>query len=204
MIMIYCRKCGSELRENWKFCPSCGSENMFSYSDMFSDLDVYLDSIQKKLFSNLNARSFESDFEFLNLKNDFKTQKKGFTMSLNMENGKPVVTIKTFGDVKPEEINKELGKMGIKSGRISGKSVSDKKSEEPKTQINRLPNKVVVKLELPGVLAKDITIELFSESIEVKALAEDKIFYKIIQIDRGWKLISKEFKNKTLELVFEP
>ena len=56
--------------------------------------------------------------------------------------------------------------------------------KEPETNIRRLSNKVVYEIKLPGVKSvKDVSIIQLENSIEIKALADKKVFYKIIPIN---------------------
>lgn len=76
-------------------------------------------------------------------------------------------------------------------------------TEEPKTNITQLPGKVLVEIELPGVKNEDdIEIKELDESTEVKALAKDKVFFKIITLPDGLSLAAEEFNNGKLKLSF--
>ena len=56
--------------------------------------------------------------------------------------------------------------------------------EEPLTSIKRLSDKVIYEIEIPGVKSiEDISITKLENSIEIKALAKDRLYFKLIPIN---------------------
>lgn len=76
-------------------------------------------------------------------------------------------------------------------------------TEEPKAKITQMPGKVLVELELPGVKNEgDIEVSEMPESVEVKAKAKDKVYFKIITLPPELKIAASVFKNERLRLEF--
>jgi HSP20 family molecular chaperone IbpA len=77
------------------------------------------------------------------------------------------------------------------------------KTEEPKTSVARSASKVVVSIHLPGVESeKDIEVSELENSVEVKALARDKAYFKILTKPRQFRLSSKSFEKGILHMEF--
>jgi HSP20 family molecular chaperone IbpA len=181
-----CSYCGYDVEDEWKFCPRCGSRlKKGMFSDIFSRVEREMKEMDKL---------FERNLEFRDLSPWFKQIPKGrgFSIKITQTSGeKPKVSIRTFGDMKIKDVEKEIGKLGLKElkhkeGTKLGKGIKEivrkpKVTEEPKTEIRRVGDKIVVEMDLPGVGSeKDIEIKTLENSIEVKALAGDKAYFKIL------------------------
>lgn len=63
--------------------------------------------------------------------------------------------------------------------------------EEPMTRVRRFTNKIVYEIELPGVNdEKKVFINRLQNSIEIKAFAKDKAYFKLIPVSfpiKSWK-----------------
>ncbi|MCK4497513.1 MAG: zinc-ribbon domain-containing protein [Candidatus Aenigmarchaeota archaeon] len=76
-------------------------------------------------------------------------------------------------------------------------------TEEPKTNIRRLDSKVVVDIEIPGVKSQEnVDVRELENSVEVKALAGDKAYFKILTKPSQFRLTSKSFERGKLHLEF--
>jgi HSP20 family molecular chaperone IbpA len=76
-------------------------------------------------------------------------------------------------------------------------------TEEPKMQVRRTDSKVVVELDMPGVESMGmIDIRELESSIEVKAAAEKKAYFKILTKPAQYRLAGKRFENGRLFLEF--
>ncbi len=201
---MFCPKCGKKIKDDWKFCSKCRTK---------------LES--RRIFTPFKGMfdGFFSEFEdFDDLSKDFKVfdvtpwfenlSRSGFSISISQSGDKePKVDIKTFGNVDKNEVEK---KFGIKPKKMAGeikpmikRKPLPKVTEEPKTQIKRLQNKIVVEMILPGVESeKDIELNELSESVEIKAFEKDKAYFKILKIPRGFRVINKEMKENKLILEF--
>jgi HSP20 family molecular chaperone IbpA len=212
-----CRNCGSEVNEKWDFCPRCGSRLRGGlFTDVFSRMEHELKEMD---------RMFERDFEVFDLSPFFRKPIKGRGFSIKITKGsgeKPKVSVKTFGDVDRKEIEEEAKKMGFRDrlGLLKSKireteryekpevkeseelSISGAKTtEEPKTQVKRMGDKIVVEVELPEVRnQKDIEVKSLENSIEIKAKSGDKAYFKILTKPPQTSVISKSFRNGILYL----
>lgn len=64
------------------------------------------------------------------------------------------------------------------------KKISELPKKEPSTNIRRLANKIIYELNIPGVKSiKDISITKLENSIEIKALAGNKAYAKLIPLN---------------------
>ncbi len=235
MVEMYCHKCGKKVDENWDFCPSCGApvirpvkfrspSSMFPADSLFSSFNKQFKEMR---LMESDLKGMEKDFEVFNLKNssDPRIKRNGFSVSIRSgTDRKPQVNIKTFGDVDKKKLQEELSKrFGIKlqdmpkeAGAIKPEPPEEKIqeskvkempkiTEEPKTDIKRLPDKIVIETKLPDVESEDdIIVHTLPESIELKAIGKKKMYFRIMQIPKGWQLISKTFKDSKLKLEFMP
>jgi len=235
MVEMYCHKCGKKVDENWDFCPSCGapvirpvkferSSSMFPADSLFSS---FRKQFKEMRLMESDLKGMEKDFEVFNLKNgtEPRIKRNGFSVSIRSGTGrKPQINIKTFGDVDKKKLQEELSKrFGIKLESLTPSSEevkpepSEEKmqeskvkempkiTEEPKTDIKRLPDKIVIETKLPDVESEDdIIVHMLPESIELKAIGKKKMYFRIMQIPKGWQLISKTFKDSKLKLEFVP
>lgn len=249
-----CPKCGAEVDGEWRFCPNCGYDlsgsggpggrgglgseegeeredfgfggEMFpSFGRIFVDMDKELERMRKMM-----ERS-NSDFEAYDLRPMFGQPKtSGFSVRISSTPGKePEVSVKTFGDVRKEDLEKEMEqKFGIKrragmrgtlpevvaqpreglpakvAARKAEKAVERKApkiTEEPKAKIEKCGNKVTVEMELPDVTSeKDIEVNELTNSIEVKAFAKDKAYFKILSVPANFSITGRQFSKGKLRL----
>lgn len=220
----FCPSCGSSIIKPIKFKRPSSDIPM---DNLFGSFKKQFDEISK--FMEHDIHSLEKDFEAFNLhpEKDPKIRRNGFSVSIRSGTGqKPKVDIKTFGDIDKkkleEEIRKNLGLEGVsipeevtEPEKISvipkhpKEQLPKKKipsiTEEPKTDIKRLPDKIVIDIELPDVESEeDIMVHVLPSSIELKAIGKKKMYFRIMQIPKGWTLISKKFKDGVLRIEFRP
>ena len=196
-----CPNCGEKIKENWRFCPHCGEEikvsgvrplSVFSrpFKNIFTDIEEEFERIDKM---------FESDFRFPSFKmRPVKTG--GISITIHSGTGmEPKVEVKTFGDYKKfePELKRKLGVSSIEE--VEEKRKIPKVVEEPETKIKKIGNKQIISIKLPGVKGEDIEIRKLEQSIEVKAFAGDKAYFKLIPIPAGAS-VNKEFKNGVLKI----
>ena len=76
-----------------------------------------------------------------------------------------------------------------------------KTTEEPKTCVRRLGDNIVVEVKLPDVKDEgDIEVKSLENSIEVKAMAGDKAYFKILTKPPQTGILRKSFKKGILYL----
>ena len=214
-----CGNCGSDLDKRWEFCPACGfrTEKVRSFDDIFS-------RIKKELFnSRKQFNDFEKNVEAVDISPFFKRPNGGgFSIKIyRSDHEPPRVQVKAFGGVDQESIRKavytQLGMKGtgVQELRKRAKEIQKeekrenisserlKYTEEPKTSVKRLGDKVAVKIELPGVKSLgEIRINELENSVEVKAVVGDKAFFKILTKPPQFRLTEKTLSNSILNLEF--
>ncbi|MCX8178598.1 MAG: zinc ribbon domain-containing protein [Candidatus Aenigmarchaeota archaeon] len=75
---------------------------------------------------------------------------------------------------------------------------------EPESHETAMNDKYIVVVKLPGVKdKKDISVNVYSKSVEIRAIAGNKGYFKIINIPPNFNYSSKRFENEELKLLFE-
>ncbi|MCX8178572.1 MAG: zinc ribbon domain-containing protein [Candidatus Aenigmarchaeota archaeon] len=180
-----CKFCGYVLKNDWSFCPSCGRP--------VRDLDLF-----EKMFNDI-----ESEFERIDkeLKNRSKLNVRGGEIHITVQSGtgiEPRVEVRTSGDYKNLEPQIKR-KLGIGES-IKNTFKKPKKTEEPETKISKEQGMTKITINLPGIKSEDqIEVKQFEQSIEIKAFAKDKTYFKLIPI-RSNSIIDKKFKDGVLEI----
>lgn len=227
-----CARCGSNVDDKWVFCPKCGNElkrkrNIF---DIFSHFNREFEAMDKQI-KQMDKR-FERSFEAMDLSPFFRQAPKGrgFKIKITRQNNEqPKVSVETFGGVKKEDVEQQLKRQlgggqpiriritpvrpGQQTARPQPSPVQrpasqkelpiPKTTEEPKTEVRRVDSKVMVDMELPGVKSiEDIRINDMPESVEVRAVAGDKGFFKILTKPGQFRVSSKSFSKGKLHLEF--
>jgi HSP20 family molecular chaperone IbpA len=210
-----CPRCGHDAEKNWKYCPKCGmvlARNGF-FSGFFN-LDKMFDRMHRQM-DDVN-KMFDKNFEVFDLRPMFREGKpgrnvSGFTVKISRIGGKePKVSVRTFGDVDNKAVQKEVKELAQVSGAGSGTVKQPKRvfpspryTEEPKTSIRKLESKVVVEIEIPDVKSEeDIQIDELENSVEVKAVAGDKAYFKILTKPADHTVTGKKFEKGRLIIEF--
>lgn len=213
-----CARCGSGLEAEWRFCPRCGLEKGGNPVDAFGR-DLF-----SKMFKRLKMdKMFENDMQVIDLSPSFRgaepgkegmrPRSRGFTVHIKSGTGmKPKVNVTAFGNVNREElenqVRKELGsgRPEERSRRISlpfsGRH-APKVTEEPNADVKRIGDKFTVDVDMPGVKSpEDVEIRELVSSVEIKAVAGDKAYFKIITKPENLRLSGRAFRGDTLHLEF--
>lgn len=197
-----CRVCGHDMKEDWEYCPRCGSRSrtvMPNFNDIFSRVEKQMKDMDK---------DFEKNFEIMDLSPLFKDigrGGKGFSIKITRAGDeKPKVEVKKFGEEQPAAEKKESGLMErIRPFRPKEQPAprTPKTMEEPKTDVRKAGNRVIVDIHLPGVKSeKDILIRPLENSIEVKAFSGDKAYFKILTKPANSRVTRMPFSNGILRL----
>jgi HSP20 family molecular chaperone IbpA len=196
-----CRNCGNNVKDDWRFCPYCGE---YLKKDIFERFLPFkhFEEIEKEIDEELKRldKMFKISFDIPKAKIKPK-EFSGISITIKTETGKkPKIDVKTFGEYKKlePEIRKKL--MVYEGGEEKVKP--PKITEEPETEITKNKNKQIIKIKLPGVKSiNDIEIKKLEQSIEIKAFAGDKLYFKLLPIIGT--ITKKEFKDETLLLEIE-
>ena len=220
---MICKNCGFEAERGWKFCPNCGSRLS---KGAFPSIDSIFADIERELQETMNDM-LEKNFEAFDISPYFEggQGKRGFSIKIVNKDGdpKPEISIKTFGDVDAEGLKKYMEKIINSMLRASGQRVEIKKeqppikekrprqkmvippkvTEEPVANIRQMGQSVVVELDMPDVKsANDIEVRELESSVEVKARAGEKMYFKILTKPENRRLANYEFSGRTLFLEF--
>lgn len=171
----FCTNCGKRIKSEWKYCPYCGKRR--AHTEMtFESVSDALD----KEFERID-KMFDS----------FNFPKVG-GIHITIQSGPiPKVRIKTHDEDKKAEPKTERIKQEIKIPKVT---------EEPETEIQKTKDKQIIFIKLPDVKSEDdIEIKKLEQSVEVRAFAGDKAYFKLIPISHRSD-INKKFKDGMLIL----
>ena len=212
----HCSECNSKVETDWEFCPVCGTglKSKDPFSDIFESFGKEITEMSKLLEKQIEGMDITPMFR----KSKPSSQSGGFTISIvSSGNREPEVSIQTFGNVDERKIKKQVSQMVsgdremdiLEEEPITRKSESAAKiktydvSEEPKTKILKAGKSVLVEMDLLGIKnEKDIEIKDMESSVEVKAVAGKKAFFKIIKKPEKHSIASKKFDKGKLTLEF--
>jgi len=188
-----CRKCKRKVNDSYDFCPYCGNvlnENFKKdwgilgrddNADFARNSNVFgNDMISKMLGGAMRMLQKEMQKEIKN--NNFKPR----TNFRLMINGKEVNLNNIQNQNKFKPVKKEIKTIKLPSmfSQENMKKFSSLPKEEPNTNVRRLSDKVIYEIDLEGVqLIEDISIVRLESSIEIKAIAKDKAYFKTISIN---------------------
>ncbi len=214
-----CKNCREKINNSYNFCPYCkapikdifeddkewgilGRNDFSPYEDV--KLPMGFNTLFNTILKNLN-KQFNNVENMENKSKKSRVKKGGVSISIHTTGNKPPeIKIKSFGNL-PEFKEKE--KHIKKNVRTLKLPMSDPKKftglpkEEPKTNIRRFSNKIVYEINMPGVKSvKDVSITQLENSIEIKALAKNKVYYKIIPINLPVKNYNLSKEKLVLEL----
>ncbi len=194
-----CKSCGEKIKDGWDFCPFCGEETCDKEcfgEGIFDDVEDEFKRIDKM---------FASDFQIPKI--DMRMPKNnGISIIISSGTGsEPKIQVRTSGGYKQLEpqIKKNLGIKSIEEVERPVKRIS-KVTEEPEAETKCVGNKQIIQIKLPEIKNfKDIEIKKLEQSIEIKAFAKDKTYFKLIPIPSNCEIVDKEFKNDTLKIELE-
>jgi len=166
-----CKNCGEKVKDNWQFCPHCGKN--LKEIEPFEDME--------KEFKKLSR---------IGLPKVFTKPTRGITITIST--GRPGFGVKTRR-IEPQMRRKvEEVKKPIRIAKLT---------EEPETKVNRMGQKEIIQIKLPEVRSlDDIEVRRLEQSVEIRAFAGDKAYFKLIPISSGAEILRKEFKDNVLKI----
>jgi len=202
-----CKKCKNKIEKKFSYCPYCGSafddkENENEDYGLLGKEDVNLNNflgnpniklplgfntIFKKLMSQMEKQMKNMNIEE---KDDEKAivKKGGITINISNESGTPIIKVKSFGNLPGfEKIqNQAKPKAVITKSSLSeekAKELSKLPRQEAESKVRRLSGRVIYEIEVPEVTdINNVLISQLENSIEVKAFAKDKAYFKFLPI----------------------
>ena len=186
-----CGRCGKKISDNYSFCPYCGNHlneedwGMLGKTDFVNPENSNnmgfppgINSIFNFLMKNLDKQFSQG--------NDLKN-KKGISISISSGGGNPKINVTPFGESQnlEKEKSKKIKEISLKKfSEDNIKRFQSLKRTEPKTDMRRFSEKVVFEISLPGVkTTDDISITKLENSMELRAIAKSKAYFKIIPLN---------------------
>ena len=182
LMNIRCNYCRGKLDKKWNFCPRCGSQ-INKRITMFDILRRQMDVLR-----NLMLRGDEYEPRIQQPRN-------AITIRIDSR-GSREPQVRVFP--KPIPAAQEEPYQGRRpERRLTGKII------EPKTHIKRLAKEILITIPLPGVKSDgDVELNVLSDSVEVRAFAGDKGYFKILNIPKNHRLVEKTLSDGKLNLKF--
>ena len=182
-----CKRCNSDVREGWRFCPKCGTPIAEIVSTPIK-------------FNFSEGIDFDEDFEevfwqaFKEVDKIFKSMGFPGQLNLTIRTGRPTQMRVSHAPIPKKRVVQQQ-KMEQQPQKII-KSV-----EEPEMKMQTMPNYLSAEIKLPSVKSiQDISIKKIGESIEVRAYAGEKMYFKLIPLAQGSDISEKKFVNSVLTL----
>lgn len=175
-----CKNCNVKIDKNWSFCPSCGHQlEEVKNKDVFQEFDKEFKQIDKMMELKAPRVMFPP------------MKGKGISITITSDNvSPPKIDVQPFGGHKHIHHHHEEQK----PSRIP------KTTEEPETKTQNIKNKQIITLNLPDVKnLEDIEIKQLDQSIEIKAFAGDKAYFKLIPIPSN-ATVNNEFRDGILKI----
>ena len=207
-----CKKCGEKISGKFSFCPNCGNyleSNKEDWGMLGKDDSIPEENFpQNNLFGGISGKMFNKMLggAMKMLEKELQKEirqptKNNFELYIN---GKKIPTENIKVTRKPTITKKNVQEQSVSSthfNKDSLKKFSELPKKEPSTNIRRLSNKVIYEMEIPGVKSiQDVSIVKLEKSIEIKALAKDKAYKKLIPIDLPLNKYSLNGQKLVLEL----
>ena len=204
-----CNNCGKDLKKDWVACPYCGQPTEDKKSVYRRPFQSFFDTEDiDKEFERIDKMFGGDVFKFPRM--DIESPFKGGGISITIRSGtgmKPQINVKTSGNYK--KVEPELKrKLGVREGiseEVEEEPRRERKipkiTEEPETDIKRTVSNETITIKLPDVKNEDdIEIRKLEQSLEVKAFAGDKAYFKLIPIKRNFQILEKDFKDGILKI----
>jgi HSP20 family molecular chaperone IbpA len=186
-----CRRCGKGLKKDWIACPYCGErvEYRKPYRDIFENFENIDEEFERidKMFGPIFVRFPKFDME---------SPFKGGGINIVIKSGagmRPKIDVRTSGHYKKLEpqIKRRLGVTG---------EVEEVREEKRNVRIPKITEEMIT-IKLPDVKnLEDIEIRKLEQSLEIKAFAGDKAYFKLIPIRSKVEISDRSFKNGILKI----
>lgn len=200
-----CNKCKSKIKKDFDFCPYCGN----NFSSDFDKDDFGLigknDLIDEEIFPSFNNSFIDKIFnqtmkmmekQMKNIAQEANNQNRPQRIPINEIN--PNLNVQFFvngkrvfppqqGNFQNQQVQQQIKPEKVKVSKMPQEKLerfAKLKRFEPKSSVKRIGNRVIYELNVPGVKdIEDILINRLENSIEIKALANDKSYSKIINVN---------------------
>ena len=197
-----CPKCTRKVSKKFDLCPHCGKnlvgEDSQDYgflgkNDIMGDdlkLPFGFNALMKPLMKELGKQMVALDREMkkeVKEGKEFKpvTRMNGFNIHIGIPGQKPIrITSNVPMGNQMGQTQKPIAKLvlpKLDSKKLEGSKDFDR--EEPRTSVRRLSDRIIYEIELPNVKSmEDINISVLEDGIEIKAISDDVLFVKSINV----------------------
>ncbi len=224
--MKKCACCDKQIEKSFKYCPFCGTKQKTG-DGLLDEIEEIMEDMKRPklpsdfsfgLFRNFDkivkelTEQLEKQIDTLRPEKNVENNVRGISIKVDFSHGTPTISIKNIGEnieenkkhKKDEKIESDKGI--IKRFRLNEtelKRLEKLPREEARASIKRLSNKIIYEIDVKGVKnISDVEIRKLENSIEVKAISKDKIYFKLIPI--VLPIIDYELKKDKLYIYFKP
>ncbi|OGJ22213.1 hypothetical protein A3K73_06460 [Candidatus Pacearchaeota archaeon RBG_13_36_9] len=200
----YCPHCGYFIGDKQKEQEDYGFLGKSDVVNSFPNelrLPLGLNTLFKKLMKEMDKQFQELDREIGKEKEMTRRMPQnredyikqgGISINISSGAGKPVIRVKSFGNMpefkgvetqikNPRRTSIKPALQKIDEEKV--KKLAKLPREEATSKVRRLSGKVIYELDLPDVKdIKDIIVNQLENSIEVKAFAKDKAYFKFLPV----------------------
>jgi len=196
-----CGSCNEKVNGKYSFCPNCGNSlnkkrkkedfGMIGEDDFVNEFENFQNSIFGGVGGKVIGKMFESAVRMLEKEIGKERKRKhhgpignpGTNFQLFI-NGKRIDGLGTNQNIKEKikKEKKEISSEGLPQNIL--KKFSDLPKNNPKTNVRRFSDRVIYEINIPGVKSlKDISITKLENNIEIRAIAKDKAYNKLIPVN---------------------
>tara|TARA_Y100000034_G_scaffold91111_1_gene109857 strand:+ start:4237 stop:4899 length:663 start_codon:yes stop_codon:yes gene_type:complete len=192
-----CGKCGEKVSKKYDFCPNCGNLingnfkkeedlGMLGKNDNVNEFEEFSKTIFGGSGNNILNKMLGSAMKMLEKEIEKEMKRKDNRPKTNFQlfiNGKKLnfKNPKNSSPTNKREKIKEIFLNQFSQNNI--KKFSKLPRIEPTTNIRRFSDKVIYEIYMPGIKSiNDISIIKLENSIELKAISENKAYFKLIPI----------------------
>ena len=197
-----CSKCKNKIKDNFEFCPSCGKNLKSDYDKQDFGILGKNDFIEEQMIPSLGDSMIDKMFSNALKVAEKMLEKQMKNISKEMvrpeQNTNPPIQIPNNLDIQffvngkrvfanpQQQIEKPKKPIRIEN-KFSDEQIEKLISlpkKEPSSKLKRLSGKIVYEIAVPGVKGiEDVLINQLESSIEIKALAKDKVYSKTLNIN---------------------
>lgn len=213
-----CSKCEKKINKSYDFCPFCGNNFKSEYhkedygflgrNDIIEKNDPirFENSFIDRLFKNA-VRELPTMIKMIEKQMQNSIEKpKRIEEGLSKIPGNLKVQFFINGKKVLSEKKETSNTLSLKENNKISKGKMEKLMKlpkiEPKSKIRRLSEKIVYELIVPGVKdTGDILINQLENSIEIKAISKDRVYFKTLNI--SFPMLNYRLNKGNLVLEFK-
>jgi len=204
-----CRNCNGSVEKEFSYCPNCGNplkERQEDQEQGFGVIDDMFGQVERQMQQQMQEmdRMFGQEM-FVKPKVIMPRGGSGISISIHSGSGvPPKVTVHTFGGAKRLEPQiRQRMSTGPMVSKVE-KEEAPRITEEPEMEVRNEGENAVYTVALPEVRrAQDISVKRLPNSVEIRARAGDKLYFKLFEAQPRLSIAEKNFSNGKLTLVMK-